>query len=270
MWCSWRRGHLTYAPPRRPLGRAASGVRAGVWPHAIPDKVACWERRFRRPGRQQRRHRGRVGMHRGDPRQAEESDPAPGVGHVGRGDGSGAICISFSKTRAGGPCATDYVLLDFKGWRYVRMPEWAKGEVFDFAFPYSNYWAIRSIDFGAIARVYVFLTNLAPGAAAKARFSRLEALCESPLAVRNPGLSVNKESITFPVTLEPDSYLECQGGGTVRVFDPNGHTKLTARPDRPLPTLRKGSNQVRFFCDQGEGKGESVKVTLITKGKPLR
>ena len=186
------------------------------------------------------------------------------------GDGSGAY-LHFVLEDSGRRSVRDYyVRLDFTGWRYVRMPEWAKGEVFDFAFPYSNYWAIRSIDFGAIARVYVFLTNLAPGAAAKARFSRLEALCESPLAVRNPGLSVNKESITFPVTLEPDWYLEYQGSGTVRVFDPNGHTKFTARPDRPPPTLRKGSNEVGFFCDQGEGKGESVKVTLITRGEPLR
>jgi hypothetical protein len=76
--------------------------------------------------------------------------------------------------------------------------------------------------------------------------------------------------ITFPVTLEPDWYLEYHGSGAVRVFDPNGHTKLTARPDRPPPTLRKGSNEVRFFCDQGEGKGESVEVTLITRGEPLR
>ena len=83
------------------------------------------------------------------------------------GDGSAHIYTSSSKTRGGGPCATDYVRLDFTGWRYVRMSEWAKGEVFDFAFPYSNYWAIRSIDFGAIARVYVFLTNLPPGGAAK-------------------------------------------------------------------------------------------------------
>jgi hypothetical protein len=162
-----------------------------------------------------------------------------------------------------------YVRLDFTGWRYVRMPECAKGEVFDFAFPYSNYWAIRSIDFGAIARVYVFVTNLPAGAAAKTRFGRLEALCESPLAVHNPGLSVNQESITFPVTLEPDWYLEYQGSGDVRVFDPNGHTKLTVRPVRPAPTLRKGRNEVRFFCDRGKNQGESVRVTLITRGEPL-
>ena len=186
------------------------------------------------------------------------------------GDGSGAY-LHFVLEDSGRWSVRDYYLrLDFTGWRYVSMPEWAKGEVYDFGFPYSNYWAIRGINFGAIARVYVFLTNLPPGAAAKARFSRLEALHESPQNVRNPGLSVNGESITFPVTLEPDWYLEYEGSGAVRVFDPNGYTKFTARPDGPPPTLRTGSNEIRFFCDQGEGQGETVKVTLITRGEPLR
>ncbi len=186
------------------------------------------------------------------------------------GDGSGAY-LHFVLEDSGRWSVRDYyVRLDFTGWRYVRMPECAKGEVFDFAFPYSNYWAIRGIDYGAIARVYVFVTNLPAGAAAKTRFGRLEALCESPLAVRNPGLAVNQEPITFPVTLEPDWYLEYQGSGDVRVFDPNGHTKLTVRPDRPPPTLRKGRNEAKFFCDRGKSQGQSVNVTLITRGEPLR
>ena len=185
------------------------------------------------------------------------------------GDGSGAY-LHFVLEDTGRWSVRDYyVCLDFTGWRYVKMPEWAKGEVYDFAFPYSNYWAIRSINFGAIGRVYVFLTGLPPAAAAKVQFGRLEALGERPLAVRNPGLSVNGESITLPVTLEPDWYVEYQGSDAVRVFEPNGHTKATVKPDQPPPTLRKGTGAVRFFCDQGEGQGETVKVTLITRGEPL-
>jgi hypothetical protein len=186
------------------------------------------------------------------------------------GDGSGAY-LHFVLEDAGRWSVRDYyVRLDFTGWRYVRIPECAKGEVYNFGFPYSNYWAIRSIDYGAIARIYVFLTHLAPRTEVKARFSRLEALHEDPLAVRNPGLSVNKEVITFPVTLERDWYLEYQGSDTVRLFDPNGYTKSTARLDQPPPMLRKGNNEVRFFCDRGKDRGETVNVMLITRGEPLR
>lgn len=187
-----------------------------------------------------------------------------------QGDGSGAY-LHFVLEDSGRWSVRDYyVRLDFSGWRYVKMPQCAKGEVFDFAFPYSSYWAIRSIDYATIARVYVFVTNLAPGAAVHARFGRLEALRESPLAVHNPSLSVNGESITFPVTLEPDWYLEYQGNGAARVFDANGHTKHTLHPKGPTPMLRQGSNPVRFFCDQGKNQGETVRVTLITQGEPLR
>jgi len=186
------------------------------------------------------------------------------------GDGSGAY-LHFVLEDSGRWSVRDYyVRLDFTGWRYIRMPEWAKGEVYDFAFPYSNYWAIRGINFGAIARVYVFLTGLPRGAATKARFSRVEALHERPLAVRNPGLTVNGKSMKFPVTLEADWYLEYEGNSVVRVFDPNGYAKSTARLDQPAPTLRKGGNEVRFFCDRGKGQGETAKVTLITRGEPLR
>jgi hypothetical protein len=185
------------------------------------------------------------------------------------GDGSGAY-LHFVLEDSGRWSVRDYyVRLDFRGWRYIEIPEWAKGEVYDFAFPYSNYWSIRGINFGAIARIYVFLTNLPPGASAKARFGRLEALRESPLPVSNPGLSINGASITFPVTLEADWYLEYAAGGPVRVFDANGHTKSTAPADQAAPILRKGSNQIRFFCDQGEGRGETVNVTFITRGEPL-
>ena len=187
-----------------------------------------------------------------------------------QGDGSDAY-LHFVLEDSGRWSVRDYyVRLDFTGWRYIEIPQWAKGEVYDFAFPYSNYWAIRGINFQAIARVYVFITNLPPGTAATARFSRLEALHENPRAIHNPGLSVNGASITFPVTLEPDWYLEYGGDGDLRVFDPNGHTKCTTRPSRPTPMLRAGRNDIRFFCDQKEGQGQTANVTLITRGAPLR
>jgi len=83
-------------------------------------------------------------------------------------------------------------------------------------------------------------------------------------------LTVNGESITFPVTLAPDWYLEYQGDGPVRVFDPNGFTQAEVEPKGLAPTIRKRDNQVTFFCEQGQDHGEAVKVTLITRGKPLR
>lgn len=185
------------------------------------------------------------------------------------GDGSGAV-LHFVIEDSGRWSVQDYyVRLNFTGWKYIQMPEPAKGEVYDFAFPYSNYWSIRGLNFAAISRLYVFLTGVKAGATVRASFRRLEALHEDSLPLRNPTLRVNDQSVTFPVQLEPDWYLEYDGSAKARVFDPNGFTKAEVTISR-VPGLRRGPNAVELSCDRAEGRGETAKVTLATQGEPLR
>jgi hypothetical protein len=182
------------------------------------------------------------------------------------GDGSGAY-LHFIIEDSGRWSVRDYyVRLDFKGKRYVEIPESAKGEVYDFAFPYSNYWAIRNINFKAIGRVYVFLSGLKPGTSATARFSRLEALRETPAAVRNPVIRINGEAISFAATLETDWYLEYEGAGKARVFDQNGFQKAAIAPQGAVPLLRAGLNRISV---SGETPAP-LKTTLSSRGRPLR
>ena len=186
-----------------------------------------------------------------------------------KGDGSGAY-LHFA-IESGRRSARDYYThLDFTGWKYVRMHRSAGGEIYDFKFPLSNYWALGIMGFAEVDRVYVFITNLPPGATAAAGFGRLEALRETPRPVHNPGLTVRGKSIVFPVSLEPGWYLEYAGGGPVRVFDPNGFVQAEAQPQGVAPTIGNGNNEVTFFCDRGEDRGQTAQVTLITQGKPLR
>ena len=182
------------------------------------------------------------------------------------GDGSGAY-LHFIIEDSGRWSVRDYyVRLDFTGRRYVEMPESAGGEVYDFAFPYSNYWAIRNINFKAISRVYVFLSGVRPGGKAVAKFSRLEALRETPVPLRDPAVKINGESIMFPATLESGWYMEYAGSGKARVFDENGFEKTAIPPQRGVPLLRKGSNRVSVTG----GTSTPTKLTLTTRGNPLR
>ena len=186
-----------------------------------------------------------------------------------KGDGSDAY-LHFT-IESGRQSARDYYTrLDFTGWKYVRMHESAGGEIYDFKFPFSNYWALGIMSFEAVDRLYVFITNLPPGETAAVSFGRLEALKETPRPVHNPGLTVQGKSITFPVNLEPGWYLEYAGDGAVRVFDPNGFVKAKAKPKGAVPTIGKGNNDVAFFCDPGKDRGQTAKVTFITRGKPLQ
>ena len=187
-----------------------------------------------------------------------------------KGDGSGSY-LHFALEDSSRWQVRDYfVALNFKGWKYIEMPESAKGGIYDFKFPLSGYNAIRGIKFASISRVYVFLTNIPSGAAAKASFTRLEALRETPLTVHNPGVKVNGQSINFPVHLETDWYLEYSGSGKARVFDANGFTKAETLPVGKAPMIRKGNNDVMFFCDRDKGFGETAKVTPVARGLPLR
>jgi len=181
------------------------------------------------------------------------------------GDGSGSY-LHFVVEDPSRWCVRDYyVRLDFKGRRYIEIPDSAHGEMYDFQFPFSNYWTIKDIKFQQILRVYVLLSSVAPGASVKAHFGRLEALRETPLALHNPSLKVNGKSFTFPVDLETDGYLEFTGTGKARVFDANGFTKTEVAPKGKVPPLREGANRIVF-----NGKpGHPAKVTFMTRGEPL-
>ena len=185
------------------------------------------------------------------------------------GDGSNTL-LHFILEDSGRWCVRDfYVKLDFKGWRYVKIPEAAKGEVYDFAYPYSNYWAIRGIKYSEISRIYVFTTHLAPGKKVNCFFTRLEALKETPMPLKNPAISVNGKKVTFPVTLEPDAYLEFMGDGVVKALDANGFDEGTARVSNNV-TVKSGKNRVKFICNKDKEFGQSARITIVTKGEGMK
>jgi hypothetical protein len=158
-----------------------------------------------------------------------------------------------------------YVRLDFKGRRYVELREAAKGEVYDFAFPFNNYWAIRDIDFRAISRVYVFLTGVPAYGVVEARFGSLEALREEARPVENAKLTINGTTAVFPVRLKTGWYLEYSSSGT-RVFDANGFEQQMVGLHAASPLIRKGGNEISFGCD----RCSPVKITIVTRGAALR
>jgi len=182
------------------------------------------------------------------------------------GDGSGAY-LHFVLEDPGRWLARDYYIrLDFKGRRYIEIPEAAKGEIYDFAFPYSNYWALRNFNFNEIGRMYVFLTGVPAGHSAEARFSRLEALHETEWPVQNIKITVNGKSFHFPSRFETDWYLEYGGRGVARIFDANGFLKQEVSPKGFPPIVHKGPNDIAFLCD----RCGPVRITLSTYGEPLR
>ena len=115
----------------------------------------------------------------------------------------------------------------------------------------------------------MFITHLAPGKKANCLFTRLETLKETPLPLKNPAISINGKTVTLPVTLEPDAYLEFMGDSIVKAFDANGFDAGKADVPETI-SVKSGQNKIKFLCDTDERYCQSARITIVTRGKPLR
>ena len=186
------------------------------------------------------------------------------------GDGSG-IPLHFMVEDVSRWAIRDWwVKLDFKGWKYVKIPEPAKGEVYRFKYPYSNYWPIRHINYSKVERVYVFLTNIPSGQDVTCYFSQLEALKEKQSTIKYPKITIGSQTIIFPVTLKKEDYLEFNGSGKYHTFNAEGHTIVEKNITGSIPTVNAGSNTVSFNCDFFDPDGQAAMVEIITLGEPFK
>ena len=87
--------------------------------------------------------------------------------------------------------------------------------------------------------------------------------------LKNPAISVNGKTVTFPVTLEPDAYLEFMGEDVVKAFDANGFDEGKARVSKNV-TVKSGKNRVKFICNKDKEFGQSARITIVTKGEGIR
>ena len=185
------------------------------------------------------------------------------------GDGSG-VPLHFVVEDAGRWTVRDWwVRLDFEGWRYVVLPEPARGEVYGFNYPYNNYWSIRHFNYSQATRVYVFLTNIPPESDVTCYFSRLEALQENPGRIERPRVTIGSQTAAFPVDLGTESYLEYAGDGLCRVFDARGFQTAEGQVEGTAPEVAAGANPVSLDCHGAVG-APAAKVEIITLGEGIR
>ena len=162
------------------------------------------------------------------------------------------------------------IKLDFNGWKYCEFLSPNGMETLKYSIPGYSQMGLRGYNYEKIAHVALCLTNIPPQTKVECYISTIKALREYPSTVSNPGLSVNGKKIVFPTTLDTNHYLEFWGTGKAKVFDPNGHTIKEIDPVGSIPTLTSGSNEIQSFCDTGGKSHINTRVTVITKGAPLK
>ena len=210
--------------------------------------------------------------------------PAPyrnlsGAGAFGvwiKGDGKGALLnLQLGTPREFMHALSDhYVTLDFIGWRYVELlvRERDVERMNDYVWPYGGAYDIyrNPLDMAHISQVTFYLNDLPAGESVDVTVSPVMALPTQPVALKNPTLTVNGQSLALPFTLASGDFAELEPDGVCTHYndhgDPLGHM-LCGTGETPV--LRSGDNAVHFDCEKPQDVSARAEITLNAFGAPF-
>jgi hypothetical protein len=175
-----------------------------------------------------------------------------------------------NRCRRGAARRDPYLRLENRGWTYAVLDPPEEGRFFDYAWPYSftDLMYTCSNVYGAVKHLHLYYNDLPGGAKVACWIGRVEALEERPLPLMSPALQIAGKSLTLPVSLKPDEYLELDWAGQCRHFDPNGGLLGRVVPQGALQ-LDPGENRVTFSCVAAGEASSRAEVTLSVRGQPL-
>ncbi|MBI3920854.1 MAG: hypothetical protein HY318_05490 [Armatimonadetes bacterium] len=163
-----------------------------------------------------------------------------------------------------------YIDLTFNGWKYLILDPPEDSRFWNYSWPYSftdlmyTCWGI----YNNAKELHLFYNALPGGGKATCVIGRIEALHEDPAPLKNPALTVAGGTLTFPVSMNPDEYLEMSWDGRCRHFDPNGGVMGEVKPAGSL-RLSSGDNGVRFSCAEDATTSPRAEITLAARGEPM-
>jgi hypothetical protein len=185
-----------------------------------------------------------------------------------RTEGQGGILnVQLSATDAR---RDHYISLQGRRWTYLVLDPPEGARFFDYAWPYPFTDVLYTCAgvYQDVKQCHLYFNGLPPHAKAACWIGRIEALQERSLPLVSPGLESGGRKLVFPVSLQPDEYLELDGAGPARHFDPNG-ALLGQVATRGSLRLRPGENRLRFSCVSGGSASPRAEVTLAVRGEPL-
>ncbi|MHB8996780.1 MAG: hypothetical protein ACYC63_16145 [Armatimonadota bacterium] len=163
-----------------------------------------------------------------------------------------------------------YVPLDFRGWRYVEleMPEASRFWEYTWPYPWTDLFYTPHAVYSMCKQLDLYVNGLPAGAKAEVLIGRIEGLKEIPVPVKSPALDSGASKVVFPVSLQPEEYVEMDFQGRAKHFDRNGKLIAAVTPQGQLK-LAKGDNRVTFSCANEEDASTRAELTLALRGEPL-
>ena len=146
------------------------------------------------------------------------------------GDGLGeiiAIRLESPPHISFGAVADHYITVDFTGRRLFTLVETESVRWSDYVWNdgKSLYNVYReTIDFGDIESVSIWYNNLPPDKEVRCLVSAVKALPMVPCEVKNPAITINEKTISFPVEIQSGGYLEFNGSNDCTLYGPKGQT----------------------------------------------
>jgi len=197
----------------------------------------------------------------------------PALGVWVHGDGRGEVLNLQTRSpehRVAG-IGEHYLVVDFTGWRYFTLVE-PEGERYeDYAWPYGGAYAIyrESVNDDAVSALNLWVNNLPAGQPVSLALSAVKALPLVDTALHHPAITVDGQTITFPVDIKTGEYLELAADGECSRCGPDGKLLQQVKPVGSIPTLAKGKNDLRFAATTPDGAPARARVTVFSRGKPI-
>ncbi len=189
------------------------------------------------------------------------------------GDGSGAVAafrLESPEARCFGAVADRYLPLDFTGRRQVTLVETESARWSDYGWGdgKSAYNVYReTIDFGAIESASLYLQNLPPGRETRCRIVSARAVGGTPGWVKNPKITVDGNTVEFPLELASGSWLECAGPEDCQLYSAKGELLGKVASRGAWPDLRTGANAIRFSCESEGAVPARARVVVFSHGE---
>ena len=194
------------------------------------------------------------------------------------GDGNGEI-IDFRPFSGDGFASfqsSNYVKVDFKGWKFFELLESESVRISDYKWPKSGGYHVYdhytgNARYNDVRQMQIWLNNLPAGKECNVKIGPIKALVYKANKSSNPTVVVNGQKTTFPVEMETGMYIECRSADDCRLFSGAGVCLKTFKPTGPLPILKSGDNALSFTCDYADKVFPMrAKVTVSAEGAPLK
>jgi hypothetical protein len=148
-----------------------------------------------------------------------------------------------------------YVPIGFTGWRYFELVE-----------PDSKRSGNRtnSLYWQHIESFSLWFEDVPKGKTVSCYVSPIKALPAVAAEIRNPSVTIGGKTITFPVTIKTNCYLEFTSKDDCKLYSAMGEVLAEVKPVGDAPVVEPGDNAVEFKCDGADGLIPRANVTMIT------